>query len=104
MEFDLSKRATEKRLQEFAKEIEGISELIGFKVSARGWCYQLEQNGFINKAEFDKVENLINRCRKRGILPLDFTADEEGRKFSGVEEPDLHDKLVEFHLSFCILP
>ena len=56
MKFDLSKRSTEKRLQEFAEEIKEISKLIGFKVSARGWCYQLEQNGFINKYEFDKID------------------------------------------------
>ena len=54
----------------------------------RGWCYQLEVEGIITKAEFDKVENLINRCRKEGILPIDFTAEEEGRQFSGVEIPD----------------
>ena len=60
----------------------------GFKVSARGWCYQLETERLINKDEFDKVESWINRCRKRGILPIDFTAEEEGRKFSGVEIPE----------------
>lgn len=88
MEFDLNKPATKKRLEEFAEEIKEISDVIGFKVSARGWCYQLEGKGFITKAEFDKVESLINRCRKLGILPIDFTAEEEGRKFSGVEVPD----------------
>ena len=88
MKYDLTKKATRERLVDFARELKEISEQIGFKVSARGWCYQLEQEGLITKAEFDKVENLINKCRKRGILPLDFIADEEGRKFSGVEIPD----------------
>lgn len=88
MKYDLTKRATKERLEDFAEELEKISEKVGFKQSARGWCYQLENAGLITKAEFDKVENIINRCRKRGILPLDFTADEEGRKFSGVEIPD----------------
>ncbi len=88
MNFDLTKNATRKRLEEFAEEIKKVSDLIGFKQSSRGWCYTLEQSGLITKAEFDKVETLINRCRKLGILPLDFTADEEGRKFSGVEIPD----------------
>lgn len=88
MDFDLTKKATKSRLQEFATEVEKISDLIGFKQSSRGWCYTLEQNGLITKAEFSKVENLINRCRKNGILPIDFTAEEEGRKFSGVEIPD----------------
>ena len=88
MEYDLTKRATKNRLKEFAKEIKEISEIIGFKVSARGWCYQLEGRNFITKDKFDKVENLINNCRKKGILPLNFTKEEEGRKFSGVEIPD----------------
>lgn len=88
MEYDLTQKATKKRLMEFAEELESISEKVGFKQSSRGWCYQLEVEGVITKAEFDKVENLINRCRKTGILPIDFTAEEEGRQFSGVEIPD----------------
>jgi len=88
MRYDLTKRATKKRLVEFAKEIKEISGIIGFKVSARGWCYQLEQNRLIDKSEFDKVESLINKCRQKGILPIDFTAEEEGRRFSGVITPD----------------
>ena len=77
MEFDLTKKVTRKRLEEFAEELEEISEKIGFKQSARGWCYQLEGYGMITKAQFDKVENIINRCRKEGILPIDFTMEEE---------------------------
>lgn len=88
MEFDLSQKATEERLLDFAKKIKVLQDQIGFKVSARGWCYQLESERLINKDEFDKVESWINKCRKRGILPIDFTAEEEGRKFSGVEVPD----------------
>lgn len=88
MEFNLSQQATEERLREFADKIMILQEQIGFKVSARGWCYQLESERLINKDEFDKVESWINKCRKKGILPIDFTAEEEGRKFSGVEIPD----------------
>lgn len=74
-------------LRLFADELEKLRERIGFKISARGWCYQCEQLGLINKAQFDIVENLINGCRKSGVLPVDFTAEEEARKFSGVEYP-----------------
>ena len=84
MEFDLTQVATETKLQEFADKIQELSRKIGFKVSARGWCYQLESERLINKDQFDKVESWINKCRKKGILPIDFTAEEEGRKFSGV--------------------
>lgn len=89
MEFNLSQKATDERLHEFAEKIKILSEQIGFKVSARGWCYQLETERIINKDEFDKVESWINKCRKKGILPIDFTAEEEGRKFSCVEIPDI---------------
>lgn len=77
------------RLQSFAQRLQSISEEIGFKVSARGWCYILEGAPYrlINKDQFDTVERVVNDCRKRGILPIDFTAEEEGRKFSGVEQP-----------------
>jgi hypothetical protein len=88
MEFDMSQRANQDSLLKFADEIRELQDKIGFKVSARGWCYQLETEGVITKAEFDRVEGLINKCRERGILPIDFTAEEEGRQFSGVEKPN----------------
>jgi len=88
MKFDLDQKATEEKLREFASKVQKLSDQIGFKVSARGWCYQLESERLINKDEFDKVESWINKCRKKGILPIDFTAEEEGRKFSVVEEPN----------------
>lgn len=74
-------------LSAFSQELARISNAIGFKQSARGWCYQLEGFGLITKAEFDRVESLVNRCRQEGYLPIDFTAEEEGRRFSGVEIP-----------------
>lgn len=75
-------------LLEFAHTLQNLQEQIGFKISARGWCYQLEGFGLITKAEFDRVENLVNNdLRKWGYLPIDFVAEEEARQFSGVEEP-----------------
>jgi hypothetical protein len=47
----------------------------------------LEQAGAITKAQFDRVEGLVNDCRTMGILPVDFVAEEESRGFSGVEVP-----------------
>lgn len=87
MDFNFEQKATKSRLHEFANQLLKIQNNIGFKISSRGWCYQLEQERIINKDQFDKVENMINRCRKRGILPIDFVAEEEARKFSGVEVP-----------------
>lgn len=81
----LEERATRANLIKFADQLLEISGRIGFKVSARGWAYQLEQAGIINKGQFDRIETVINACRKKGILPIDFVAEEEGRQFSGVE-------------------
>ncbi len=95
MDFNLNQQATGERLKEFADKINELSDKIGFNVSARGWCYQLETERVINKDEFDKVESWINKCRKKGILPIDFTAEEEGRKFSGVEIPHSNSPIQE---------
>ncbi len=82
---DLSVKFSRDRLSEFAAEMQKISARIGFRVSARGWCYLLEQARMINKDEFDKAENLINKCRREGLLPVDFVAEEDSRAFVGVE-------------------
>lgn len=84
---DLTIKFNKERLAEFAQEMEKISGRIGFRVSARGWCYLLEQARMINKDEFDKAESLINKCRREGLLPVDFVAEEDSRAFVGVEEP-----------------
>ena len=84
---DLSARMTRKQLGEFVDFIEGISDDIGFKVSSRGWGYILEQRGMITKDQFDKVEGVINRCRREGLLSVDFVAEEAARAFSNVEVP-----------------
>lgn len=87
MEFDFSKNISRKKLAHFADLMIQIQEQIGFKVSSRGWCYISEQAGYIDKSQFDKVENAINRCRKEGLLPVDFVAEEDSRAFKGVEKP-----------------
>lgn len=87
MELDWTQRFNDVRLREFASELRRISRRIGFKVSARGWCYLLEQARMINKNGFDKVEGLINDCRRKGILPVDFVAEEESRAFAGISVP-----------------
>ena len=77
----------EESLTAFAQALEELGSQAGFKISARGWAYQLEVERLINKSQFDLVEKIVNECRKEGYLPIDFTAEEEGRKFSGVETP-----------------
>lgn len=92
---DLNSKLRENDRIVFAKEIKRISKDIGFRISSRGWAYQLEVEGIISKAEFDRVESLINKCRKEGILPIDFVAEEEGRQFSGVETPETNTPIEE---------
>lgn len=82
---ELKKRYNDQALIEFAEGLVDISRQIGFRVSARGWAYLLEQKRMINKDQFDKVNTLINTCRKKGFLPIDFVAEEAARDFSGVE-------------------
>ena len=81
-------RNREEEMIRFAVKLKEIGRGIGFKISPRGWCYQLEGFRLINKDQFDRVENAINECREKGYLPIDFVAEEEGRKFSGVETPE----------------
>jgi len=89
--FEFNKKFTKKNLEEFADLLKEMSDTIGFKVSSRGWCYLMEQAGHINKDQFDKVDDAVNRCRKEGVLPVDFVAEEDARAFSGVEKPSSED-------------
>jgi hypothetical protein len=85
--FDLNVRMNDKKLQEFSQYLQDIQSGIDFRISARGWCYQLEQARLIDKDQFSKVEDAVNKCRKKGYLPVDFVAEESAREFSGVETP-----------------
>jgi hypothetical protein len=68
----------------FCAGIREIRSRIDFDVSARGWCYLLEEHG-LSKGDFDGAEGLINDCRKRGLLPLDIAAEDDARGFDNVE-------------------
>lgn len=93
---DFNGRMTQSNLHEFADYILKLQRRIGFKVSSRGWCYQLESERIINKDQFNKVESWINRCRRDGFLPIDFVAEESAREFHGVEQPERLDPIDYF--------
>lgn len=101
--FSLDGKLTREQLEDFAEGLQAMSRTIGFKVSARGWCYLLEGKRVINKDQFDRAENYINKCRKEGLLPVDFVAEEEGRQFSGVETAN-DETLLEFIRSYIEAP
>lgn len=85
---DLNRRFNKNNIHKFVEFIQDINKTVGFKMSARGWAYALEQKGLVSKSQFDKVENLINRCRKEGYLPVDLTAEESSRGFLEVHRPE----------------
>jgi hypothetical protein len=74
-------------LQDFCDWLKEIDATLDIKVSSRGWGYVLEEYG-LNKGEFDACEKIINDCRKNGMLPYDFCADDERRYVEGVERID----------------
>ncbi len=80
------KEKYEEDLVSFAEKMQEAQNLISRKVSARGWCYILEGMRVINKGQFDSVETAINDCRKEGLLPLEFVATDDNRKFHHVED------------------
>ena len=73
------------QLVEFADALQQINSRLDFKVGSRGWCYVLEEHGLV-KGDFDKAECLINDCRKSGLLPIDFTANDENREAEGIQD------------------
>ena len=74
-------------MEMFANQLIEIDNSTGFKVSSRGWCYQLEGLNVITKGDFNRVQSLINECRKNGLLPINFVAEESARKFENVWVP-----------------
>lgn len=78
-------------MRRFAEALEIIDKNTGFKVSSRGWCYQLENMGVLRKGDFDKVQDMINWMRKKGYLQVDFTAEDTARYWSEVHKPEEDD-------------
>ncbi len=54
-------------------------------MSSRGWCYILENEHRLPKGDFDKAQDLVNDCRKTGLLPIDFTVEDEARSAANLE-------------------
>jgi hypothetical protein len=74
-------------LERFARRIIKINSSLDFRVSSRGWCYILEEQG-LPKGDFDAAQDLINDCRKRGVLPLDICCEDGGRQAEHLESID----------------
>jgi len=78
----------ELKLEKFAHEILTLDSrrTHPVKYSTRGWCYLLEGLQKIDKGEFDACQGAITDCRKIGLLPMDFIAEDqdETRRFQGI--------------------
>ena len=79
--------AYQEQVGEFCRRIEEIRASLDFEVSARGWCYILEERG-ATKADFPTIERLFVACRKSGDLPIDICAEDEARAADHVEKLD----------------
>jgi hypothetical protein len=75
----------------FARLIIDRHNRLGFRISGRGFCYILENDGIITKGQFEQASSLINACRKDGRLPINVTADDDTRAADGLFEADLDD-------------
>lgn len=86
---NISKR--EKELKDFADAIKSQQKRIGEKrkVSSRGWCYLLEGFNLITKDRFNQCTKIINECRKKGFLPIDFVLKDTTRQFHFVEDLEI---------------
>ncbi len=80
----------EAELSAFCEAIVQIRSTLDFDISARGWCYILEDHG-LTKGDFDKAQSLIADCRKTGLLPLDIVAEDGARSFLNLEVLDSDD-------------
>jgi hypothetical protein len=86
-------------LEAFAEAILQINSRLDFRVSSRGWCYVLENEAGLSKGDFDKAQDVINECRKKGLLPLEICAEDNAREFDAVEKlhewtPACHARLL----------
>jgi len=91
--------AWEVQVAKFRDGLVEIASGLDFRMSARGWCYFLEDHG-LDKGNFDYVERLINDLRKDGKLPLEICAVDDRREAEGVEQ--LHDSDPHVHLAECL--
>ncbi|KKK63970.1 hypothetical protein LCGC14_2988950, partial [marine sediment metagenome] len=90
LQYDSDLKRFAESLIEIQLKIEGKIKLYEIKekqkVSARGWCYLLENFNLITKDQFDYCQKIVNLCRKEGYLPIDFTAQDISRRFFNIEK------------------
>ncbi len=69
-------------LQVFAEDLQETQRGIDFQMSARGWCYIMEQFG-LKKSDFERGQIWINECRYYGFLEPGFILEDESHEVKG---------------------
>lgn len=83
---DAPRRESDQAYADFAATLLAIDRTLDFKMAERDWCYHLEESEFgLKKSEFDRAEYAIKQCRLRGLLPIDFIADDDVRRPWGTD-------------------
>jgi hypothetical protein len=85
--------AYDDELQRFCSLILEINSRLEFRVSSRGWCYQLEDYG-LHKDRFDEAQDVMAECRRRRLLPIDIVAEDDARSFENLEQLDDDDPVA----------
>jgi hypothetical protein len=75
-------------MADFVTTLKEIYSRLDFRPGSRGLCYILENAGHISKGDFQQAQKLITECRKNGLLPVDFTAEDDARAAENVETRD----------------
>jgi hypothetical protein len=70
-------------LKSLSDKIAEERDNLSFSPTLRGWCYLLEDLAVCTKGSITEVMNRIMRARKRGLLQLDITAEDDTRSTSG---------------------
>ena len=83
---EAAKLAYELEVVRFAESILQIASTMDFRPSSRGWAYLLEQEGMITKGDFGTAQDLVNDCRKSGLLPMDICSEDGAREWLHVED------------------
>jgi hypothetical protein len=88
------------RLKAWCERLLDLKPRIDFDPGARGWCYIMEEHG-LSKGDLDNAEKLITKCRKSGLLPLDFCGDDDvARDASNAEA--LHNRDPEIYAAAVV--
>ena len=91
-----TKAERDAKYRAFAEALQVIDQGLDFRMGPRDWCYHLEEHG-LDKGQFDSAERVINECRDRGLLPVDFVLDDNTRKPAG-KDPAFYDGGVDEYM------